>query len=171
MTNGNRRLLGMGLPCCLAFLVDTTVALCGQPKQYWRGDYHWTSEEGLFFHALYVVHPLAAVAGYFTWAAVVASLLLLLPEVLAVILAIVIVFGHIVGAYSLLIPMLGGRWYQAANGMFLAAAIALGAGLYWYLRTSASDSPAGRENSMPGWLRLGLIAVLLGAGCFMIWSP
>jgi hypothetical protein len=171
MTDSKRRLLALGLPCCLAFVADSTVTLCAQPKEYWQGHYDWTVEDSLFFHALYVIQPLAAVAGYCAWAAVIAGLLLLLPEVLAVILAIVIVFGHVLGAYITLAPILPGGWYQVANGMFLAAAAALGIGLYWFLLTSSGDGLAGRGKPLPSWLRWGLIASLLGAGCFMIWSP
>jgi hypothetical protein len=171
MTERKCRLLGMGLPCCLAFLIDTTLAFWDQPSEYWHGQYSQTVEDTLFFRTLYEIHPLAAVAGYAAWAAVIAGLLLLLPEVLAVILAIAVVFGHVLGAYTQIIPILGRGWYQVANAMFLAAAAALGIGLYWSLRTAPADGGVGGEQRLPLWLRWGLIAGLLATGCFMLWSP
>src|SRR5436305_8444751 len=125
MVEWERRLIGLGLPCLLAFLLDTTLTLCGQPREYWAVQYTWTTEDTLFFRSLYVIHPLAAVAGYAAWAGILTSLLLLLPELLAVILAIALVFGHTAGAYTWLIPVLGPQWYRIAIVMFLVAAVAL----------------------------------------------
>jgi hypothetical protein len=155
----------------VAFLFDTVLAICNQPKWYWQGHYDAALEPTLFFQGLYVTHPVAAIAGYIAWAAVVASLLLLLPELLSVILAIVIVFGHICGAYSQLIPVLGSGWYQVANSMFMTTAAALGSGLYWYFRTSPPACLLKHGKLLPIWLRWSLIAALLGTGGFMIWVP
>jgi hypothetical protein len=148
MTDSTRRLVGLGLPCLLAFLLDTSLALFGESG---------IIEHRLVFITLYKVHPLAAAGGYFVWAVLVAGLLLILPGVLAVILAIVLVFGHMAGAYTQLVPILAGVWYQAANGTFLIAAIALGTGLHWWLR----GRPGARARPLvTGWRRWALIAVL-----------
>jgi hypothetical protein len=171
MAEWKRRLLGIGLPCLLAFLLDTTLTMCGQPKEYWAGLYTWTTEDTLFFHPLYAIHPLAALAGYVAWAGIVTSLLLLLPEQLSVILAIAIVFGHVAGAYTWLIPVLGIEWYRVAIVMFLGAAFALGTGLHWSVRTSARAEKTVSRKRLPAWLRYALCAGLFGAGSSMILIP
>src|SRR5262249_14514998 len=103
-----RRLLGLGLPCLLAFLLDTGLRLRAQPEAYWAGNYHFILQEGSpFLRALYTWHPLAAVAGYALWAAIITGLLVLLPEWLAVILSLAIGVGHIGGAHSWLKPTMG----------------------------------------------------------------
>src|SRR6516165_1028756 len=127
MTDSKRRLLGMGIPFALAFVTDTalTTALTV------RGHRPWEVEDRLFFHTLYLIHPLAPLAGYLMWACVIIGLFLLLPEVLAVILAIVVVFGHVGGAFSQIYPFLGSWYYPLVNGLFLLIASTLGTGLWW----------------------------------------
>jgi hypothetical protein len=134
----------MGLPCLVAFSADTTLGLVG--------------------------HLLPPIWVCVAWAAIVASLLLLLPDVLAVILTIFVVFGHVSGAYTQLIPLLGGSgWYQIANGMFLAAAIVLGTGLHWYLRGSSKPiDQASVVRWMAGWVRWVWIIALIGAGFIIV---
>jgi hypothetical protein len=171
MIEWKRRLLGLGVPCLLAFLLDTTLTLCGQPREYWAGQYTWTTEDTLFFHTLYVIHPVAALGGYVAWAVVMATLLLLLPELLAVILAIALVFGHTGGAYTWLIPVLGPEWYRVAIIMFLVAAVALGTGLYWGVRASAHADQTVGVQRVSMWLRCGLSAALAAAAGSMILIP
>jgi len=103
MTDSKRRLLGMGIPFALAFVTDTalTTALTV------RGHRPWEVEDRLFFHALSLIHPLVPLAGYLMWACVIIGLLLLLPDVVAVILAIVVIFGHVGGAFSQIYRFLG----------------------------------------------------------------
>jgi hypothetical protein len=160
MRDSKRRLLGMGLPFGLVFLADTALA-AGVGRELDPGD-------TLFFHVLAQFHPLALVAGYFAWAAVVVGLILVSPEVLAVVVTIAAVGGHTAGAYSQLAVALGGWWYQAANGLFLVAAVALGTGLWWSARAEPQPAPAAGRTA---WLRWGLVAVLLAAGAGMLLVP
>ena len=165
MTDSKRRLLGMGIPFALAFVTDTalTTALTV------RGHRPWEVEDRLFFHTLYLIHPLAPLAGYLMWACVIIGLFLLLPEVLAVILAIVVVFGHVGGAFSQIYPFLGSWYYPLVNGLFLLTAITLGTGLWWSARASPPVHRFARANGLPAWLRWGLIALLAGvAGCMVL---
>src|SRR6266852_3031289 len=97
MPDWKRRLLGLGLPCMLAFLFDTGLTLHGQPAEYWAGDYSSSTEGAPFFRKLFEMHPAAAVAGEGLWAVIILVLILLLPEVPAVILTITIVLGHMAG--------------------------------------------------------------------------
>src|SRR4051794_24914098 len=100
MPDWNRRLVGLGVPCLLAFLLDSGLTLHGQPAEYWAGQYTFTTEGAPLMRRLYMAHPLAAVGGYLAWAGILCGLLVLLPEVLAVILSIAVVFGHVAGAYT-----------------------------------------------------------------------
>lgn len=165
MTDSKRRLLGMGIPFALAFVTDTalTTALTV------RGYRPWEVEDRLFFHTLYLIHPLAPLAGYLMWACVIIGLLLLLPEVLAVIVTIVVVFGHVGGAYSQLSPVLGSWEYQITNGVFVLTAVVLGTGLWWSARASPAVQRSGQAKGLLALLRWVLIALLTGvAGCMVL---
>ncbi len=165
MTDSKRRLIGMGIPFGLAFVTDTalTTALTV------RGHPPWEIVDRLFFHTLYLIHPLAPIAGCLSWACVIIGLLLLLPDVLAVIVAVAAVFGHVGGAYSQLIPFLGSRGYQITNGVFVLTAAALGTGLWWSARVSPAVQRSGPAYDLPVWLRWGLITLLaVVAGCMVL---
>jgi hypothetical protein len=174
MSDLRHRLIGMGLPCLLALALDATLTMCGQPEEYWAGDYSQTNEGAPFHRKLFTLHPAAAVAGYAAWGGILIGLILLLPEALAVVLAVAVVFGHTVGAYTWVEAWLGAGitvgWFQTARGMFPASAVVLGAGLYWSLRLY----PQGREGAKRPWnpsVRWGLIAVLFGTACYMVFFP
>jgi hypothetical protein len=170
MSDWKRRLLGMGVPCMLAFLLDSCLTLRGQPAEYWSGNYAYTTEGAPLMRRLYTIHPLAAVTGYLVWAGLILGLLVLLPEVMAVILSIAIVFGHVGGAYTWLAPAITVGWYQTVNGMFVVTAITLGVGLHWALRApERTDATSARQ--LPPWLRWGLIALFFGTGGAMIFAP
>lgn len=92
--------------------MDTGLRLRAQPQAYWAGNYDYILQEGTpFLRALYTWHPLAAVAGYALWAAIIAGLLVLLPECLAVILSLAIAFGHVGGVHTWLVPDKRGSAY------------------------------------------------------------
>ena len=44
MPEWKRRLLGLGLPCLLAFAFDIGLTMYNQPAEYWAGDYSRTTE-------------------------------------------------------------------------------------------------------------------------------
>ena len=160
-----RRLIGMGLPFGLAFATDTALTLRGQSV--------WEAHDRLFFHALWLIHPSAVVAGYLIWGCLVVGLLVLLPEVLAGIVTIAAVFGLVGGAYSQVAPDLGSWRYQITNGLFLLTAAALGTGLWWSVRALPSVHRPNSARDRPRWLRRGLrrglIALLAAAaGCIVL---
>jgi len=167
MPEWKRRLLGMGLPCLLGFLFDVGQTMYKQPVEYWQGDYTHTTEGAPFMQKLYMVHPLAAAAGHVVWLGCCLTLILLLPEVLAVVLVIAIVFGHTVGGYTWLGYALMSHWYQTAHGMFFVAAVVLGVGLYWSLRTGVQQASTGTSRLLPPPVRWGLIVVAFGLMCYM----
>src|SRR5262249_23148434 len=125
------------------------------------------------------VHPAAGVGGQLLWMAVVAGLLLLLPETFAVVLALAAVFGNTFGASTWLTAALLSRaswgaptpvsWYQASCGLFLAAAALAGVGVRWVVRSSACARPGEpRPCGRPRWV---LVAILLAAAGAMVFLP
>jgi hypothetical protein len=178
MANWQRRLIGLGLPCLFALLLDDGLTLHGQPTEYWAGDYSQTTEAAPFNHRLYVWHPVAAVGGHLLWAGVLGGLLLLLPEVLAVVLAIAAVFGHTAGAYTWVQAMLfrtysveATGWYQAANGMFLLSALIVGVGIRWTVRSTALQAESVSGRRLPGWVRWISVAALVVGGALIVFAP
>jgi hypothetical protein len=168
MSNWRRRLLGMGLPCLMALALDVTLTMRGQPAEYWAGDYAQTNEGAPFHRKLYAIHPAAAVAGHTVWAGILIGLILLLPEVLAVILAIAVVFGHAAGAYTWLEGGVATGWFQTADGLIPAAAVVLGTGLYWSLSGPVQQEATGASRPVHPVVRWGLIALLFASACYMV---
>jgi hypothetical protein len=164
-----RRLIGMGLPCVLLSFLDVTLTLLGQPWQYWAGDYSRVNEAMPTFRDLLQRGPWAAVAGHLVWVVIFLSLLLLLPEVLAVIFCIVVVFGHTYGAASWL------RYsqfeYQLSIALFLASAVVLGIGLHWTLRAPAFPGKALPRRRLAPTIRWALIALLIGVVSYVYLVP
>lgn len=163
------RLLGMGLPFLLAFLLDWSLTLHGQSAEYWAGNYACANETSPFFRALFMIHPLAAIAGQLVWVGLILTLLVLLPEILAVILLIFVVFGHMMGAYSwMILAMTAGR-YQFGMVTNLVTAILLGVALYRSQHaTVQNESSAG---TLPTWLRYGLITLLSCTALVIVLAP
>jgi hypothetical protein len=180
MANWQRRLVGLRLPCLLTWMLDVGLTLHGQPPEYWAGDYARTTEGAAFYRRLYALHPAAAVGGHLVWVGLVASLLVLMPEILAVVLAIAAVFGHTFGASTWITATLLYRssfgqptvvsWYQASNGLFLLSAVMIGVGVHWTVRSTALHRPSG-SSGMTGWSRWVLIAVLLTAAAAIVFVP
>jgi hypothetical protein len=172
-----RRLLGFGIPCLLAWMLDVGLTLHGQPPEYWAGDYARTTEGAPFYRRLYTWHPAVAVGGHALWVALLVGLVVLLPEVLAVVLTIAVVFGHTAGAYTWVVSLLYAAsgpaatgWYQAANGMFLASAAVVGVGVRWAVRSGALHG--GQEVRRQSWRwRWGGAAVLFAIGAAIVFVP
>lgn len=177
MVDWKRRLLGMGLPCLLAFALDATLTMWGQPEGFWAGNYSLTSEGSPIFRQFFALGPVAAIAGYAAWASVLLGLILLLPEALAVSLSLTAVLGHTAGAAMWVdglftVGRLGGGvaagWFQTARGMLPAAAVVLGIGLCWSLREPGQGRAKGEQRSWNPALRRGLVAALLGISTYMM---
>jgi hypothetical protein len=171
MPGWKRRLLGLGLPCVLAFLFDVGLTMHGQPEAYWAGDYRQTNEGAPFFRKLYIIHPLAVAAGEALWLAVILTWVLLLPEVLAVVLTVAVVLGHTAGGCTWLFRVMEVRWFQTAHGVIFASATILGLGLYGFLygkRLAQAALPASRRHPL---LRWGLIVIASGVACYMYLIP
>lgn len=166
LTGVFHRFLGLCLPPILYSLIDNGLTLSGQPAEYWAGDFSRVKEMSPTFHYLLSIHPMAFVAGAFLWICLFATLILLLPETLALIMSIAIVFGHTVGAATWL------QWkpngYQLCNGLFLLSAVVIGVGIRWGWRAVPQDVCGPARFSVRRWL---LIAVLFGIGVYLYLWP
>jgi hypothetical protein len=168
MAEWKRRLLGLGLPCLLAYSFDIGMTMHGQPAEYWSGEYSLTNEGSPFFRKLFMLHPMAAVAGEALWMSIILIGILLLPEVLAIILAIAIVFGHTGGGYTWLHYPIEPRWFQTAHGTLLVSALVLGIGVHWSLHAPRAIEPGRRLRPLVRW---GLLAIATAIACYMYLVP
>ncbi|OWK36679.1 hypothetical protein [Fimbriiglobus ruber] len=130
MEGVRQRFLGLCLPPIAFSVLDGSLTLAGQTAEYWGGAYTQANEASPTFHYLLAAHPLAFVGGHLVWVAVFVGIILLLPDTLALIVCIAVTLGHTVGTATWVL------WrfhygYQACNGLFLLAAIALGLGIRW----------------------------------------
>jgi hypothetical protein len=160
----------MGLPFLLTFVLDWCFTLYGQPSEYWAGNYACTNEASPFFRDLFMIHPLAAITGQLVWVGLIIGLLVLLPEILAVILFIFVVFGHIGGAYSWISPAITFGRYQFGMVTNLAMAIVLGVGLYWSQRVPMQNLTTSAW-PLSAWLRYGLITLLSATALVIVFAP
>lgn len=166
--NGLRlRFVGLCLPPILFSLLDAFLTLMGQSADYWAGNYAQVNEVSPTFNHLLAIHPLAFLAGSAVWLAVVVGFLLLVPDTLALIVSIAVVFGHTVGASSWLL------WrfeygYQFCNGLFLLAAIVLGLSIRYGWR---AGPPHEYRISLPAPWRWLLAAALFGVGVYLFLWP
>jgi hypothetical protein len=161
-------------------MLDVGLTLHGQPANYWAGDYARTTEGASFYRRLYALHPAAGVGGQVLFICLVAGLLVMLPEVLAVVLAIAVVLGNTYGASTWVTAALVSRtawgqptpvnWYQASNGMFLAAAVVVGVGVHWVVRSSAMLGRV-EARSLAGWQRWVLVSLLLVGIAVIVFVP
>ena len=176
-----RRLLGLGVPCLLAFAFDVGLTFYNQPAEYWAGDYSRTTEGAPFHRRLYEIHPLAAAGGYALWAGIILTWIVFMPEVVAVILAVAIVFGHTAGGYlGLNVATLtadggafaiGPRWFQTLHGVLLISASVLGAGVNWSLRSARRDARVPKDQRLHPVVRWSMLGVASAAACYMYLIP
>jgi hypothetical protein len=167
--NGLRlRLVGLCLPPMLFSILDAFLTLMGQSANYWGGDYAQVNEVSPTFNHLLAIHPLAFIAGSAVWLGVVVGFLLLVPDTLALIVSIAVVFGHTVGASSWLL------WrfqygYQFCNGLFLLAAVILGLSIRYGWR--AAPVVEYRISMLPAHWRWVIAAALFGVGVYLFLWP
>ena len=139
------RLLGLCLPALLVWALDISFTLAGQSADYWSGHYALVNERSPTFNQWLQVHPAAFALGAIVWAGIFVGIILLLPDVLALIMSIAVTLGHTVGAATWLLWGFG-YGYQLCNALFLCSAIALGLGI----RYGWQAVPAG-EYQLDGW--------------------
>jgi hypothetical protein len=146
------------------------MTLHGQPAEYWAGDYSQTNEASPVFCKLFQVHPAAALAGEGLWAGIILVWVVLLPEVLATIAAIAIVFGHTAGGFTWLPIIPDCRWFQTLDGLLVISAAVLGSGLHWSLRNARLEHGATKLPLSPV-MRWIVIGVALAIACYLYLIP
>jgi hypothetical protein len=127
MNGIQRRLLGLCLPPLLFCGFDMTLTLHGQPAQYWAGNYSQVNELSPTLGTWLRISPVAFVLGCTLLAALAVTIILLLPDALALIASIAGVMSGTYGASTWI--LYGTHWrygYQCMAGLVLLAAILLG---------------------------------------------
>jgi hypothetical protein len=167
-TGVGHRLLGLSLPPVVFCAIDAVVTLVGQSAAYWAGQYHFVMEGSPTPYHLLQIHPLAFVLGILAWMAMFSAVILLLPDFLALVVSIVVTFGHTAGAATWV------WWrfaygYQWCLGLFLAASVILGTGVYWGWQARPAQ-----QHPLSNWspiLRWTLIVLLFGVAVYLFLWP
>jgi hypothetical protein len=146
------------LPPLALCALDFGLTFHGQSPEYWAGNYAAVNELSPSFHYYFTIHPLVAAAAALLWMMLFSALVLLLPEMLALTLAIAIVIGHMIGATTWL--AFGFKSYQACGVLFLLTSALV---VCCFKRGQNSDGRAAfdwERTGLPGWMRWVLIAAL-----------
>lgn len=161
------RLLGLCLTPILFSILDATLTLTGQSAEYWAGHFSQVNEASPTFHQLLAIHPVAFAVGILAWIVIYSVLILLLPETLALIVSIAVTMGHTVGSATWIVYRFQ-FGYQAANGLFLVAAVALGLGIQLGWKAVPRD-----EYHLPLSMRMRSLAslVLFAIGVYLFLWP
>jgi len=163
-----RRLVGLALPPALLNLCDNAATLAGQSKAYWAGDFSRVNEASPTFHHLLTIHPAAFIVGGLGLALLVAGLVMLLPDTLALTVSIAVTVGHTVGVATWL------AWrfefdYQIVNGLILLTAALLAVCIRYGWRAAPADPhPLGR---WPAPARYLAAAGLFAVGVYLFLWP
>ena len=119
-----KRRVWLCVPPFALCVLDQTITLVGQPAAYWGGDYSLAHEGNPWFHWLLQQHPLAFEAGILAWITLFSSLIIFLPQRVAMTISIAIVLGHAWGASTWIywrIP--NGYWFVLALYLVSASLI------------------------------------------------
>lgn len=155
-TTTARRAIWLLAPPTAICLLDYSLTLAGQSSAYWSGDYTAVNEVSPSFAYYLTVHPLAAMAAGVLWIAIFSAIILLLPEMLALIVSIAILFGHTFGALSWL--MFRFHSYQACNLLFLVSATLV---VYAFKKGQSNEGRSAiqwERTGLPEWSRWLVIA-------------
>jgi hypothetical protein len=168
MTGVRNRVLGLCLPPLVLCALDCGLTLVGQSADYWGGNYHRVNEASPTFNHLLQLHPAAFAAGNLVWVLLFVAVILLLPNVLALITSIVVTFGHTVGAATWLLYRFH-YGYQMCLGLLLASSIILGSAVYWGWQAKPIQT-----NPLSNWspvVRWTVIALLVGIAVYLFLWP
>ena len=163
-----RRLLGLCVPPVLFCTLDATMTLLGQSHAYWSGNYRAVNEMSPVFNRLLQLHPIAYVLGTAVWAAVFFSIIVVLPETLALIITLAVTIGHAAGAATWFL-LRGGHAYQLIMLLWLLAAVVLALGIrYGYRAYKPGEYILDRWPMAVRWV---MSAVLFAIGAYLFLWP
>lgn len=146
------------LPPLALCALDFGLTLHGQSDEYWAGNYAAVNELSPSFAYYLSLHPLVFAAAGLLWMAIFSTITLLLPERLALTVAIAIVIGHMWGALTWIVYRFG--LYQGANALFLLVATLI---VFTFKKGQNSDGSSAfnwRATGLPEWARWLVIAAL-----------
>ena len=169
MTGVGRRLLGLCLPPLVFCTFDAGITLFGQSAVYWAGQFRYVREGSPTPSHLLQLHPIAFAMGILLWEILFVTIILLLPDVLALIVSIVVTFGHVWGASTWLYFFRFQYAYQCCMGLFLASSIIIGSGIYWGWQARPVQ-----KHPLSSWspvLRWTLIALAVGIAVYLFLWP
>jgi hypothetical protein len=120
--------------------LDGTLTLCGQSREYWQSDYTHVNESHPVFRLFLEYHPGVFIAGFLLIHLVLAGLILLLPQTLALGTSISVTTWSCVGASSWLREFgLVGTPYRLA--LFILGSFLIAVGILWgWQAQPASDA-------------------------------
>lgn len=146
------------LPPIALCALDFGLTLYGQSEEYWGGNYSSVNEGSPSFAHYLSIHPVAFVAAGLLWIATFSAIILLLPERLALVVAIAIVIGHMWGSTTWIAYRL--RSYQGCNVLFLAVAVLIVAAFKKGQNSDGSSAFNWAATGLPEWARWLAIAML-----------
>jgi hypothetical protein len=141
--------------CCL----DFGLTLYGQSETYWSGSYREINEVSPSFGKYLSMHPLIFVCAGLVWIGIFSLLIAILPEKMAMTVAMCVVIGHMTGAATWLCFRFGS--YQACNGLFLLTAIVIVSAFNLGRSDNGRALIDWSQTRMPGWTRWGIAALLI----------
>jgi hypothetical protein len=153
-----RNALWLLLPPIALCSLDLGLTFYGQPVEYWAGNYAAVQEVSPSFAYYMSIHPLVCLAVDLLWISIFSLAILLLPEKLALTVAVAVMLGHLAGAASWLIYRFKG--YQYCNALFLATAALI---VFAFKRGQRDDGRSAidwERTGLPGWMRWVVIAAL-----------
>lgn len=166
MTSVGRRLIGLCLPPLLICALDCGLTLRGQSEGYWNGRFEEVNEASPTFNRLLKHHPAAFVAGIAVWGAMFVGIILMLPDVFALITSIAVTLGHMMGASSWIWREKNG--YQLCNLLFALCSIMLGLGIYYGWRGRPNER---YQIGMPLPVRWTISATLVAIAVYLFLWP
>ena len=161
------RLVGLCLPPLVLCCLDGALTLWGQSPEYWSGVYAATNEASPTLHQLLQHHPLAFVAGLTLWSTAFISVILLLPDTLALLVSVAITFGHTAGSATWL------YWrfeygYQLCNALFAVSAALLTCGIRYGWRADPAERYVLPFRPTVRWL---IVLVIVAMAVYMYLLP
>ena len=95
-----QRFVGLCVPFLFVMAVDGSLTLAGQSAEYWSGSYDRVREWSLTFNDLLQFHPAALVGGLLVEGALLSTLILLLPRLVAMFTSLTVTLAHTWGAMT-----------------------------------------------------------------------
>ena len=163
------RFLWLAVPPVVLCALDFGLTLYGQSDAYWAGNYSDVNEISPSFAQNLAIHPLPFVAAAMIWIGLFSAIISLLPEALALTLAVAIVLGHMAGAATWFAYRFNN--YQACMVLFLTTAFVV---VFSFKRGQCSDGSAAfkwERTGLPDWLRWVTVAVLCGLPVYWFLVP